>query len=63
MDKITRVGFVGLGVMGRRMTRNLMRAGFQLTVHNRSRAIVDELANEGAHPATSGAEVARELAR
>jgi 3-hydroxyisobutyrate dehydrogenase-like beta-hydroxyacid dehydrogenase len=59
MDKITRVGFVGLGVMGRRMVRNLMRAGFQLTVHNRSRAIVDELAKEGATPATSGAEVAR----
>jgi 3-hydroxyisobutyrate dehydrogenase-like beta-hydroxyacid dehydrogenase len=41
------------------MVRNLMRAGFQLTVHNRSRAIVEELAKEGARPATSAADVAR----
>jgi 2-hydroxy-3-oxopropionate reductase len=40
------------------MARNLMRAGYRLTVHNRSRAIVDELATEGATPATSPRAVA-----
>src|SRR5947207_738871 len=55
---ITRVGFVGLGIMGRPMARNLLKAGFQLTVHNRSRAAVDELAAAGATPATSAAQAA-----
>src|SRR5262249_42772630 len=52
------VGFVGLGKMGKRMSRNLLAAGFPLTVHNRSRAVVDELATAGARPASSPAEVA-----
>lgn len=45
--------------MGKPMARNLLRAGFALTVHNRSRASVEELAAEGARPAESPAEVAR----
>lgn len=53
-----RLGFVGLGKMGRPMARNLLRAGYRLTVHNRSRAVVDELAREGARPAASPREVA-----
>jgi 2-hydroxy-3-oxopropionate reductase len=53
-----RIGFIGLGLMGAPMTRNLMRAGYELTVHNRSRAIVDELAAQGATPAASPREVA-----
>lgn len=57
-DKL-RVGYIGLGVMGKPMARNLLRAGFALTVHNRSRGAVEELAGEGATPATSPAEVAR----
>jgi 3-hydroxyisobutyrate dehydrogenase len=57
-DKL-RVGYIGLGVMGKPMARNLLRAGFPLTVHNRSRGAVEELAAEGAKPATSPAEVAR----
>ncbi|MDR7393526.1 MAG: NAD(P)-binding domain-containing protein, partial [Armatimonadota bacterium] len=32
-----RVGFVGLGIMGKPMARNLLRAGYPVTVHNRSR--------------------------
>ena len=52
------VGFIGLGLMGAPMTRNLMRAGYHLTVHNRSQAIVKELAAEGATPAASPREVA-----
>ncbi len=56
---LRRLGFIGLGLMGAPMARNLMRAGYALTVHNRSRAIVEELAAEGATPATSPREVAR----
>jgi 2-hydroxy-3-oxopropionate reductase len=56
-----RVGFIGLGLMGKPMARNLMRAGYPLTVHNRSRAPVDELVAEGATPATSPEEVAAQV--
>jgi 2-hydroxy-3-oxopropionate reductase len=52
------VGYIGLGLMGSAMARNLMKAGHTLVVHNRSRAIVDQLAGEGAIPATSPREVA-----
>jgi 2-hydroxy-3-oxopropionate reductase len=53
-----KVGFVGLGIMGKPMARNLMEAGYDLTVHNRSRGPVDELASEGATGARSPREVA-----
>jgi 3-hydroxyisobutyrate dehydrogenase-like beta-hydroxyacid dehydrogenase len=53
-----KVGFVGLGRMGRPMTENLLKKGFEVTVHNRSRGVVDELAQQGAHPASSPREVA-----
>ncbi|MBO2521633.1 MAG: 2-hydroxy-3-oxopropionate reductase [Firmicutes bacterium] len=55
-----RIGFIGLGIMGRPMARNLLRAGYSLTVYNRSRGPVDELAAEGAAPAGSPAELAAE---
>jgi 2-hydroxy-3-oxopropionate reductase len=53
-----RIGYIGLGLMGKPMARNLMKAGYPLTVHNRSRDPVDELASEGATPAFSPKEVA-----
>ena len=53
-----KVGFIGLGRMGRPMTENLLKKGFDVTVHNRSRRVVDELAKQGAHPATSPRDVA-----
>lgn len=53
------IGFIGLGKMGRPMTRRLLAAGYTVTVHNRSRTVVDELAAEGARPATSPREVAQ----
>lgn len=53
-----RLGFIGLGIMGKPMARNLIKAGYPLVVHNRSRAAVDELAKEGAKPATSPKQVA-----
>jgi 2-hydroxy-3-oxopropionate reductase len=43
-----RIGFIGLGIMGKPMVHNLVKAGFQLVVHNRSRAAVDELVAESA---------------
>jgi 2-hydroxy-3-oxopropionate reductase len=54
----TRVGFIGLGIMGKPMAKNLIRAGFSLVVHNRSRGSVEELGSLGATPASSPQEVA-----
>jgi 2-hydroxy-3-oxopropionate reductase len=53
-----RIGVIGLGIMGRPMARNLLQAGFSLTVHNRTPAKAAELEAEGATPAASPAEVA-----
>jgi 2-hydroxy-3-oxopropionate reductase len=53
-----RIGYIGLGLMGKSMARNILKAGFPLVVHNRSRAAVDELVAEGAQGAFSPAEVA-----
>lgn len=53
------VGFIGLGVMGAAMARNLMKAGFKVTVHNRSRGKVGELVREGAADGGSSAGVAK----
>ncbi|HXG50400.1 MAG TPA: 2-hydroxy-3-oxopropionate reductase [candidate division Zixibacteria bacterium] len=55
----TTIGFVGLGIMGKPMARNLLRAGYPLVAHNRSRAPVEELVREGAQPADSAREVAQ----
>jgi 2-hydroxy-3-oxopropionate reductase len=52
MERGMRVGFVGLGLMGAPMARNLMRAGHELVLYNRTRARAEELAAGG------GAEVA-----
>ena len=54
------IGFIGLGVMGKPMARNLLKAGFSLTVHNRSRGAVDELVATGAKAGTSAADVAKQ---
>ena len=58
MNDRDRIGFIGLGIMGKPMALRLVRAGFPVTVHNRSRDGVDELAGEGAEAATSPREVA-----
>ena len=41
------IGFIGLGAMGKPMARNLLKAGYAVTVHNRSRGAVDELVAAG----------------
>ena len=53
-----RVGFIGLGIMGKPMARHLLDAGFPMTVHSRSAGPVDELVEAGASRAGSPAEVA-----
>jgi 2-hydroxy-3-oxopropionate reductase len=55
-----RIGFIGLGVMGKPMARNLLTRGFALVVHSRSRGPVDELVAAGAQAADSPADVARQ---
>jgi 2-hydroxy-3-oxopropionate reductase len=55
------VGYIGLGLMGKSIARNILKAGFPLVIHNRSRHAVDELAAEGAKPAFSPAEVAAQV--
>lgn len=53
-----RVGYIGLGLMGKSIARNILKAGFPLTVHNRSRAAVEEMQAEGAAAAHSPRQVA-----
>lgn len=53
------IGVIGLGKMGKPMTRALMRAGFPVIVHNRSQAAVEELASEGAEAGGGPAEIAQ----
>ncbi|HZC76502.1 MAG TPA: NAD(P)-binding domain-containing protein, partial [Ktedonobacterales bacterium] len=57
-EAATRIGFIGLGIMGKPMARNLLRAGYPLVVYNRSRAAMDELAADGAQTADSPRQVA-----
>ncbi len=52
------VGYIGLGLMGKPMARNIMKAGYPVVVHNRSRGKVQELVAEGATEAFTPAEVA-----
>ena len=54
----TQIGFVGLGIMGNPMSKNLLKAGYPVTVFNRTRSKMDELVEEGAKRASSPKEVA-----
>jgi 2-hydroxy-3-oxopropionate reductase len=56
-----KVGYIGLGIMGKPIARNILNAGYALVVHNRSQDVIDELATEGAIPAFSPAEVASQV--
>jgi len=53
-----KVGYIGLGLMGKSIARNILKAGFPLIVHNRSHPAMDELVAEGAIHASSPAVVA-----
>jgi 3-hydroxyisobutyrate dehydrogenase len=52
------VGFIGLGIMGRGMARNLLKAGFAVRVWNRTASRMDDLVAEGATATASPAELA-----
>lgn len=52
------IGFIGLGIMGKPMSKNLIKAGYDLVVHDIVRAAVDEVVALGAKPAWSPKEVA-----
>ncbi len=52
------IGFIGLGIMGRPMAQNLLRAGFPLVVHNRHQEVTDELIAVGATSGTRPREIA-----
>jgi len=58
---IKKVGFVGLGIMGSRMARNLARKGFEVTVWNRTRSRAEPLRAEGIKLAGSPAVLASEV--
>lgn len=58
MQESLKVGYIGLGLMGKSMARNILNAGFPLWVHNRSRGAVQELVAEGAQEAFSPQEIA-----
>ncbi len=53
-----KIGFIGLGIMGQGMVRNLLKAGYHVTIWNRTAQKMDALLELGAHPATSPADVA-----
>lgn len=55
---MTQIGFIGLGIMGRGMTHNLLKAGHNVKVWNRTAARMDEFAAVGAQTASSPAELA-----
>ncbi len=52
------VGFIGLGIMGQGMARNLLKAGFSLTLWNRTASKVEPLVKAGAQAASDPADVA-----
>jgi len=52
------IGFIGLGIMGRPMAKNLLKAGYSLVVHSRSRPPVDDVVSAGAKAASTPREVA-----
>lgn len=57
------IGFIGLGLMGKPMALNLLKKGFAVVVHSRSRGPVDELVAAGATAASSPADIATAASR
>ena len=55
------IGLIGVGIMGRPMAKNLLKAGYPLVVHDRNRGPVQELVGAGARAAASPREVAGQV--
>ncbi len=60
MPDQTRIGFIGLGIMGRPMARNLLKAGYPVIVWNRSRPGIEALTADGATEAVSPRDAAEQ---
>lgn len=58
--KNCRIGFIGTGVMGKEMAKNLIKAGYKLFVYNRTKEKAEELIEKGANWKNSPGEVAKE---
>ncbi|HWJ78862.1 MAG TPA: NAD(P)-dependent oxidoreductase [Niallia sp.] len=58
-NKTSVIGFIGIGVMGKSMARNILKAGYQVIVYNRTKEKANELLTEGAEWANTPAEVAQ----
>ena len=56
-----KIGYIGLGLMGKSIARNILKAGFPVVVNNRSRAAMDELVAEGATAAAYPSEIAAQV--
>ena len=63
MQTSAKIGFIGLGLMGRPMAKNLLKRGYSVVVHSRSQGPVDDLVSAGAERASSPAEIARQTTR
>ena len=59
MNQKLRIGYIGLGIMGKPMAQNILKAGFELTVYNRTVGKMDELVQAGADAASSPKDVAK----
>ena len=57
---IMKVGFIGLGIMGKPMAKNIIKAGFDVVVSTHKKAVIDELVSCGAKGVITGREVAEE---
>jgi len=55
---MSKIGFIGLGIMGKPMSRNLLKAGHQLVVYDIDQSAIHELASVGAQPGASPSDVA-----
>ncbi len=53
-----KIGFIGLGIMGKPMAHNLLKAGFTVIVHNRHQDVTDELVTAGASASATPREIA-----
>ena len=56
-----KIGFIGLGIMGKPMSKNLLKAGYELVVLDRNQSAVDEIVALGAKSAATPKEVAQQV--
>jgi 3-hydroxyisobutyrate dehydrogenase len=56
---LKKIGFIGLGLMGQGMSKNLIKAGYEVTVWNRTKSKMKSIVDAGANPAQNPKEVAK----